>query len=98
VVKGRPPGLRLCFTIMVIGISFPFAWLRLKSKSLWGAVIMHAAHNLFIQAIFNQLTSDTGLTKYVTDEFGIGSALIGLILAFIFWRKRNGIDTVSKLS
>ena len=96
--EGTPAWFALvCFTVMVIGISFPFAWLRLKSKSLWGAVIMHAAHNLFIQAIFNQLTSDTGLTKYVADEFGLGLALIGLLLAFIFWRKHNKVDAASKL-
>jgi uncharacterized protein len=97
--EGTPAWFALaCFTIMVIGVSFPFAWLRLKSKSLWGAVIMHAAHNLFIQAIFNQLTSDTGLTNYASDEFGVGLALVGLILAFIFWRKRDEIDDARKLS
>jgi hypothetical protein len=37
---------------------------------------MHAAHNLFIQAIFNQLTSDTGITENMIDEFGVGLALI----------------------
>ncbi|MBE0685274.1 MAG: CPBP family intramembrane metalloprotease, partial [Anaerolineaceae bacterium] len=44
------------FTIMVLGISFAFAWLRLKSGSLWTAAILHASHNLFIQAIFTPLT------------------------------------------
>lgn len=81
----------VCFTIMVIGISFPFAWLRLKSGSLWGAVLMHAAHNLFIQAFFNHLTINTGPTEYVIDEFGIGLALISPLIVYLFWRKRNEV-------
>jgi membrane protease YdiL (CAAX protease family) len=82
----------ICFSVMIIGISFPFAWLRLKSGSLWGAVLMHAAHNLFIQAIFNQLTSDTGITEYVIDEFGIALALMAPVVAYLFWRKRNEVE------
>lgn len=83
----------ICFTIMVIGISFPLAWLRLKSGSLWGAVLLHAAHNLFIQAIFNQLTSDTGLTEYVIDEFGVGLALLAPVLVYIFWQRRQAVES-----
>jgi hypothetical protein len=55
---------------------------------------MHAAHNLFIQAIFNLLTSDTGITEYVIDEFGIGLALIVPVVAYLFWRKRNEVETI----
>ncbi len=43
----------VCFTVLAVGISFPFAWLRLKSGSLWTAVILHAAHNVFIQAFLH---------------------------------------------
>jgi membrane protease YdiL (CAAX protease family) len=83
----------ICFTIMIISNSFPYAWLRLKSGSMWGAVIMHAAHNLFIQAIFNQLTTDTGLTKYAIDEFGVSMALVSVGVAYLFWRKRHEVET-----
>jgi membrane protease YdiL (CAAX protease family) len=82
----------ICFTIMVIGINFAFAWLRLKSGSIWGPVLLHAAHNLFIQAFFNHLTSNTGLTQYVIDEFGIGLALRAPVLAYLFWHKRREVE------
>ena len=52
----------VCFGIMVIGISFPFAWLRLKSGSLWPAVILHAAHNALIQGLFDPMTQNTGIS------------------------------------
>ncbi|MEA4908731.1 MAG: type II CAAX endopeptidase family protein [Anaerolineaceae bacterium] len=79
----------LCFWIMVMGISFVFAWLVLRSGSLWPAVILHAAHNLFIQGLFDPLTTNTGPTAYLTGEFGIGLAIAGTLLALIFWRLSN---------
>jgi CAAX protease family protein len=82
----------ICFTIMVIGINFALTWLRLKSGSIWGPVVLHAAHNLFIQAFFNHLTSNTGITAYVIDEFGIGLALMAPVLAYLFWHKRKEVE------
>lgn len=84
-----------CFTVMVIGISFAFAWLRLKSGSMWPAVILHASHNLFIQALFTPLTGTTKLTPYVVDEFGMGLALAAMLVAYLFWRKRGEIEGLS---
>lgn len=75
-----------CFTVMIIAISFPFAWLTLKSGSLWPAVLLHACHNQFIQGIFDKLTGKTKLTPYITGEFGGGLALTGLIAAYVFLR------------
>jgi len=77
-----------CFTVMVTGLSFAFAWMRLKSGSLWTGVLMHASHNLFIQRVFDPLTTDTGFTKYITGEFGIALALISLVVTYAFWKKR----------
>lgn len=77
------------FLIMVIGISFVFAWLRLKSGSLWTAAILHASHNLFVQAVFTPVTGQNAVTPYIIDEFGCGLAIAICIVAFLFWRKRS---------
>jgi uncharacterized protein len=77
-----------CFTVMVVAISFPFAWMRLKSGSLWTGAFLHASHNLFIQSILTPLTADTGQTKYFIDEFGIAVPTVTVLLAIVFWRKR----------
>ena len=61
----------------------------LKSGSLWIAVLLHASHNLFIQRVFDPLTTDTGLTRYVTGEFGAALAVISLVVAYIFWKRRT---------
>jgi membrane protease YdiL (CAAX protease family) len=76
-----------CFTIMVVADSFILAWLTLRSGSLWPAAILHGSHNLFIQSIFTPLTRDTGPTKYIIDEFGIGLVVTITIAAIVLCRK-----------
>jgi len=75
-----------CFAVMVVGISFPMAWLRLRSGSVWPAVLLHASHNLFIQGFFDTVTVDTGVTKYLLSEFGAVLALAAAVTGVIFWR------------
>jgi membrane protease YdiL (CAAX protease family) len=87
--SGAPMGVALvCFIVMAIGMSFAFAWLRLRSGSLWPAALMHASHNLFIQQVFDPLTKDTGITAYITGEFGIALAIMAILVAYTFWRLR----------
>jgi uncharacterized protein len=81
-----------CFTIMVVSSGLIFAWLRLKSGSLWPAAIAHASHNLFIQTIFDNLMRDTGKTLWYTTEFGAALALTSLIFAIYFWTRRAEVE------
>ena len=78
-----------CFTVLVLAASFIFAWIRLKSGSLWSGVILHASHNLYIQTIFTPLTRDTGKTAWFIDEFGAVLPLIVALFAIYFWRRRS---------
>jgi membrane protease YdiL (CAAX protease family) len=77
------PYALICFTLMVIFGSIVMAWLVLRARSLWPAAILHASHNLFIQSILTPLTGDTGQTKYIVDEFGIGLVITTAIGAAI---------------
>jgi membrane protease YdiL (CAAX protease family) len=77
------------FALMIIAISFPFAWLTLKSGSLWPAVLLHTTHNIFIQGFFDRLTGNTEISSYVTGEFGVGLALTSLVVAYGFWRMQR---------
>ena len=93
--SGTPKWFALpVFTWMVFAMAFVLAWLRLKSGSVWTAVILHASHNLFVQQIFDPLTSDRGVTKYVTTEFGIGLALAYSVAAWHFWLRRGEVGRV----
>jgi membrane protease YdiL (CAAX protease family) len=76
----------ICFMFSIIGMSFAFAWLRLASGSIWPAVLMHATHNTFIQSVMDSITADTGNTEYFTTEFGLGLAIMGILVGLLFWR------------
>jgi membrane protease YdiL (CAAX protease family) len=78
-----------CFTVMVVSMSFVFAWMRLKSGSLWTGAILHASHNLYIQGIFTPLTRNTGKTAWYIDEFGCVLPLVTIAFAIYFWSKRR---------
>ena len=74
------------FMLVVIGMSFAFAWIRLVSGSIWTAALMHAVHNSFIQSALDKITVNTGATEYFTTEFGVALAVMGILIAVIFWR------------
>ena len=87
------------FAILIVAISFPFAWLTLRSGSLWPAVVLHAFHNQVIMGILDKLTGTTESTAYITGEYGIGMALTGLVVAYVFWQMRpDKLLSPSKLS
>jgi len=82
----------LCFTVMAVGLSFPLAWLRLRSGSVWTATFLHASHNLFIQSVFDRLTTDSGPTEWIIGEFGAGLAIVAAVLGYLFWREQCAED------
>ena len=93
--RGNPLWFGLsCFTVLVTGISFLFAWLRLASNSVWPAVLLHASHNLWIQGVFDRLTTDTGPTEWWIGEFGAGLALVSIPVALValYLRKRSPLQ------
>jgi uncharacterized protein len=83
-----------CFTLMVIAMAFIMGWLRLKSGSLWPCAMLHASHNLFIQAILDRITAPVGRALYVTTEFGFGLALTIGAVGLYFWLRRKELPAV----
>ncbi len=81
-----------CFTVMVMAISVVFAWMRLKSGSLWSGAILHASHNLYVQDIFTPLTRNTGKTAWFIDEFGAVLPVVAIVFAIYFWRRRKELE------
>ena len=84
-----------CFTVSVVSVSFILAWLRLKSDSLWPAALLHAAHNLFIPVIFDNLTRNTGSTLWYTTEFGVALAGTSVTFALYFWARRAEVEQLT---
>lgn len=77
-----------CFAVLVVADSFIFTWARIASGSIWPCVLLHSAHNAWVQAIFTPLTGDTGNTAWYIDEFGAALAITVIIAAVMIWRWR----------
>lgn len=76
-----------CFTVMVVGLSFILTWLRMRSGSVWPCAIMHASHNILVQAVFTRLTTERGaITAYAVDEFGFAVPAVVFVVAVLIWR------------
>jgi uncharacterized protein len=82
------------FTLFVPIINFVWTWMRLKSGSIWPGVILHAAHNTFIQQFFDPLTADNSKTRYVAGEFGAVLGVVSVLMAIYFWRRRSELTPV----
>jgi membrane protease YdiL (CAAX protease family) len=82
----------LCFSVGIIGVATMLAWFRLRSGSVWPAVLFHAVHNTLIDSVFQNATFDTDITPYIGTEFGIGLALTGIVLFLIFWTRRAAVE------
>jgi membrane protease YdiL (CAAX protease family) len=80
------------FTLLVLVISFVWTWMRLKSGSLWPCVMLHAAHNTFIQRFFDPLTVYNNTTGYVAGEFGAALGVISILRAVYFWKRHDEVE------
>jgi membrane protease YdiL (CAAX protease family) len=86
---GTPVPFQLgCFALMVVSSAFLYAWLRLRSDSVWPPTLLHAAHNLLIQSVFDQATVNRRGAFYLTTEFGAGVALFTVLIAWLILRPR----------
>ena len=85
----------LFFTLIAgIGLSTIMAWLRLRSGSVWTAVIFHMALNIHTQGFFQNLTIETSwLTHYFSGEHGLMLAIVSAAAAYLFWRKRGELPS-----
>jgi membrane protease YdiL (CAAX protease family) len=65
------------FLLDVVAAGYLAAWLRLRSGSVWPAIVFHASWNVIIQGVFDRSTQ--GISIWV-GESGILVALINVIL------------------
>lgn len=84
------------FTLFITSTGVIMAYLRLKTGSLWTAVIYHASSNIFIQKIFTPITVQNTESSWYIDEFGAIVALIACCVAIYFWKKGVAEFTVTK--
>jgi membrane protease YdiL (CAAX protease family) len=73
------------FVVGVIAMSGPMSWLRLRSGSLWPCATFHAAHNLFVQNVFDPLSARGENQITMIGEFGVIFAAAVLLVSLPFW-------------
>lgn len=77
----------LMFTLFITANAVTLAYLRLKSNSVWTAVIFHMSSNIFLQNFFTPMTMGTARSAWFMDEFGALPALMAVLVAGYFWHK-----------
>ena len=75
------------FTLLLVSYSVIMTYLRLKTGSLWTAVIFHMSANVFLQKVFTPLTVENESSAWYVNEFGAVPALVAFAFAVFFWRK-----------
>lgn len=87
----------IAFTVVVFFIStvahtFVNNWLRVRSGSVWPAVLLHTSHNVFINNVYDPLMARYPLTDYFVTEFGLGMLVINVLMALYIWAHRRELD------
>ena len=76
-----------CFTLFIMSMSVIMTYVRLKTDSLWPAVVFHMSHNVFIQKFFAPMTSTNSQSVWFVDEFGAVLPAVLLVFAIYYWIK-----------
>ncbi|WP_445359991.1 CPBP family intramembrane glutamic endopeptidase [Microbulbifer sp. EKSA005] len=75
------------FTLGLMSMSVIMTYVRLKTNSVWPAVIFHMSHNAFIQKFFNPLTLQSTDSGWYLNEFGMVLPVVIFCVSIYFWRK-----------
>ena len=73
----------VAFGTMLLALSIILAWLRLRSASLWPAILLHATHDFLIRDVCDPLTAGNSESAWIIGRFGAGVAAAYLPLAWI---------------
>mgnify|MGYP003627275045 FL=1 len=77
------------FSVFITATGVIMAYYRMKTNSLWPAVIYHASSNIFIQKLFTPITVTNTNSAWYIDEFGVVIAIVATCVALYFLRKGN---------
>lgn len=76
-----------CFTVCIMSMSVAMTYFRMKTESLWPAVVFHMSHNVFLQNFFGPITSEDIYSAWFLDEFGVVVPAILVALAIFYGRR-----------
>lgn len=76
------------FLFMIIPVGMIYGIITIKTKSIWPAIFLHAAHNTFDQLIFGTVTVANNKMFFVS-ETGIFTIIFAWIVAVFLYKKCN---------
>ena len=83
------------FSITIVAAGVVMAWLTLRTRSIWPAVIMHGSQNAITQGFFAEYTTQEWNSVYYVSEVGALIAIAWVVAAYIFWRNRRLLSATS---
>jgi membrane protease YdiL (CAAX protease family) len=84
------------FFLSMIGGSTLFAWIRLRSGSVWTAALLHGFWNYFIQTSYPAITATTDAGNSMLGEFGWCVVIISIVIGLLFWHLRYMLPAMPK--
>jgi membrane protease YdiL (CAAX protease family) len=87
-VGDAPKGWAIaCFAVSTVALSFPFAGLRISTRSIWPVTVAHAVMNgAMLMFVAPATTSANAHTDWFAGETGLLIALAHVVLALILQR------------
>lgn len=101
VLDGIPPAWAITmFAIQCLAFSFPMVWLRVRTRSIWPVLVLHATLNASIYFVAEFVTVPTDASEWFIGEGGALTAA-GAVLAALatvpLWRGRRS-ERVAQLA
>lgn len=85
-MSGTPNWYKIAaFFLMILPVGMIYGMVAMKTKSVWSAALLHAAHNTFDQTIFGPITVASQKMFFVS-ETGIFTIVCAWVLAVILFR------------
>jgi membrane protease YdiL (CAAX protease family) len=89
-VAGAVEGVPVAYGVAVFGLSlvalsYPLAWLRQRSRSIWPATLMHAAGNAALYLVADPLTREVAQTPWLGGETGALLPAVTVAAALGWW-------------
>ncbi|WP_432924585.1 CPBP family intramembrane glutamic endopeptidase [Microbispora sp. CA-135349] len=91
VEEGVPvPYALLMFTLQTVTLAFPLVWLRLRTRSIWPVLVLHATMNASLYFVAEAMTSAHDRSAWMVGEGGAlttAGLAVAVLLTNRLWRR-----------
>lgn len=98
-VHSRAPVLAVCmFLVGITGVAFLLGWMRLRTGSVWPAVLGHASWNAIIQGVFDRATPQPSLWVGEGGVLTVAAIVPFTIMVLRVAKKRREADSMERFT